>query len=131
MILLTIRIDRAGDSIASHHGVVAQRRARVGGYAGVGEPLLTPVPLDALYVEANFRETQLARVRVGQPVGITVDALPGVSLKGRVESLGAASSVSFSPMPPHNATGNLTKIVQRLPVRICLEPGKKALAACA
>ncbi len=106
-------------------GVVAQRNARVGGYARVGEPLLTLVPLDALYVEANFRETQMARVRVGQPVDITVDALPGVRLKGRVESLGPASGVSFSPVPPHNATGNFTKIVQRLPVRIHLEPGQE------
>jgi membrane fusion protein (multidrug efflux system) len=106
-------------------GVVAQRRARVGGYARVGEPLLTLVPLDAVYVEANFRETQLARVRVGQPVSITVDALPGVRLKGRVDSLGPASGVSFSPIPPHNATGNFTKIVQRLPVRVRLEPGQE------
>lgn len=106
-------------------GVVAQRRARVGGYARVGEPLLTLVPLDAVYVEANFRETQLARVQVGQPVEVTVDALPGLRLKGRVESLGPASGVSFSAVPPHNATGNFTKIVQRLPVRIQLEPGQE------
>jgi membrane fusion protein (multidrug efflux system) len=106
-------------------GVVDQRKARVGSYAHVGEALLTLVPLDALYVEANFRETQLARVQVGQPVDITIDALPGVRLKGRVESLGPASGVSFSPVPPHNATGNFTKIVQRLPVRIQLEPGQE------
>ncbi|WP_275627535.1 HlyD family secretion protein [Pseudomonas sp. 273] len=106
-------------------GIVAQRKARVGGYARVGEPLLTLVPLDAVYVEANFRETQLARVRVGQPVEIAVDALPGVQIKGRVQSLGPASGVSFSSVPPHNATGNFTKIVQRLPVRIHLEPGQE------
>lgn len=106
-------------------GVVAQRKARVGGYARVGEPLLTLVPLEAVYVQANYRETQLARVQVGHPVSITVDALPGVQLKGRVESLGPASGVSFSPVPPHNATGNFTKIVQRLPVRIYLEPGQE------
>jgi len=103
-------------------GVVAQRKARVGGYARIGEPLLTLVPLKALYVDANFRETQLARVRVGQPVELTVDALPDVRFKGRVESLGPASGVSFSTVPPHNATGNFTKIVQRLPVRIQLQP---------
>lgn len=108
-------------------GVVAQRSARVGGYARVGEPLLALVPLDAVYVEANYRETQLARVRVGQPVDIAVDALPGVHLKGQVESLGPASGVSFSPVPPHNATGNFTKIVQRLPVRIRLVPGQDAI----
>lgn len=106
-------------------GVVAQRNARVGGYARVGQPLLTLVPLDAVYVEANFRETQLARVRVGQPATITVDALPNIRLKGRVESLGPASGVSFSATPPHNATGNFTKIVQRLPVRIRIEPGQE------
>jgi membrane fusion protein (multidrug efflux system) len=111
--------------VAPVSGVVAQRKARLGSYAHVGDPMLTLVPLDALYVEANFRETQLARVRVGQPVDITVDALPGVRLKGRVESLGPASGVSFSPVPPHNATGNFTKIVQRLPVRIHLEPGQE------
>ncbi|MDR2690412.1 MAG: HlyD family secretion protein [Azoarcus sp.] len=107
-------------------GVVAQKKARVGGYARVGEPLLTLVPLEAIYVEAHFRETQLARVRVGQPVDITLDALPGAHLKGRVESLAPASGVSFSPIPPHNATGNFTKITQRLPVRIRLEPGQEA-----
>lgn len=111
--------------VAPVSGVVAQRKARVGGYARVGDPLLTLVPLDALYVEANFRETQSSRVRVGQPVDITVDALPGVRLKGRVESLGPASGVSFSPLPPHNATGNFTKIVQRLPVRIHLVAGQE------
>ena len=111
--------------VAPVSGIVAQRKARVGGYARVGEPLVTLVPLDAVYVEANFRETQMARVRVGQPVGITVDALPGVQLKGHVESLGPASGVSFSTVPPHNATGNFTKIVQRLPVRIRLEVGQE------
>lgn len=114
--------------LAPISGVVAQRKARVGGYARVGEPLLTLVPLDALYVEAHFRETQLARVRVGQPVEIEVDAFPGLRLKGRVESLGPASGVSFSPLPPHNATGNFTKIVQRIPVRIELEPGQTEVA---
>lgn len=71
-------------------GIIAQRWARVGGCARVGEPLLTLVPQHAVYVEASFRETQLARVHVGQPVGGTVDALPGLRLKGRVESSGAS-----------------------------------------
>lgn len=113
--------------VAPIDGIVAQRKARQGSYARTGEPLLTLVPLDAVYVEANYRETQLARVQVGHPVSITVDALPGVALKGWVESLGPASGVSFSPVPPHNATGNFTKIVQRLPVRIHLEPGQEAV----
>lgn len=106
-------------------GVVAQRHARVGGYARQGEPLLTLVPLDDIYIEANFRETQLANVDVGQPVDIEIDALPGVQLKGHVESLGAASGASFSLVPPHNATGNFTKIVQRLPVRIQVDSGQQ------
>ncbi|MBE7375607.1 HlyD family secretion protein [Pseudomonas lopnurensis] len=106
-------------------GVVAQRHARIGGYARQGEPLLTLVPLDKIYIEANFRETQLANVHVGQPVDITIDALPGVQLKGHVESLGAASGASFSLVPPHNATGNFTKIVQRLPVRIQVDAGQE------
>ncbi len=109
-------------------GVVAQRHARIGGYARRGEPLLTLVPLDKVYIEANFRETQLANVHVGQPVDITVDALPGVQLKGHVESLGAASGASFSLVPPHNATGNFTKIVQRLPVRIQVDPGQEQVS---
>lgn len=111
--------------VAPVSGVVAQRKARVGGYVRVGEPLVTLVPLDAVYVEANLRETQMALVRGSQPVSITVDALPGVRLKGSVESLGPASGVSFSTVPPHNATGNFTKIVQRLPVRIRLDPGQE------
>ncbi|MBJ7221020.1 MULTISPECIES: HlyD family secretion protein [unclassified Brenneria] len=106
-------------------GIVAQSHVRVGGYAQTGESLLTLVPLDKVYIEANFRETQLARVQIGQSVDITVDALPGVRLKGNVESVGPASGASFSLVPAHNATGNFTKIVQRLPVRIQLQNGQK------
>lgn len=106
-------------------GVVGQRSVRLGAHVGVGKPLLAVVPLDEVYIAANFRETQLARVRVGQNVAITVDGLPGVKLKGSVESLGPASGVSYSPVAPHNATGNFTKIVQRLPVRIRIAPGQK------
>lgn len=112
------------DLAAPVSGVVTQRRARVGGYVQVGDPLLILVPLDAVYIEANFRETQLARIQVGQPVSIAVDALPGVLLKGKVESLGPASGVSLSAIPSHNATGNFTKIVQRMPVRIQLQTGQ-------
>lgn len=133
--LLAAQAGKAAAELALSHarvvapvsGIVAQRGARVGGYARVGEPLLTLVPLDAVYVEANYRETQLARVRVGQPVELAVDALPGVRLRGHVQSLGPASGASFSPVPPHNATGNFTKIVQRLPVRIHLEDGQDGI----
>ncbi|PXW92289.1 membrane fusion protein (multidrug efflux system) [Sphaerotilus hippei] len=102
-------------------GVVAQRSVRAGAYVQAGKPLLAVVPLKDVYVTANFRETQLARMRPGQPVRLTVDALPGVRFTGHVSSLAPASGTSFSPLPAHNATGNFTKIVQRLPVRIELD----------
>jgi membrane fusion protein (multidrug efflux system) len=109
-------------------GTIGQKSVRVGAYVDVGRPLVAIVPLDDVYVTANFRETQLARVRAGQAVDIEVDALPGEVLKGTVESLGPASGVSFSAVAPHNATGNFTKIVQRLPVRIRIDPGQPAAA---
>ncbi|MDY6981808.1 MAG: HlyD family secretion protein [Pseudomonadota bacterium] len=115
--------------VAPVAGTVGQHAARIGAFAAVGKPLLALVPLDALYISANYRETQLARVRVGQIVDIEVDALPGIVLKGRVESLGPASGVSYAAIAPHNATGNFTKIVQRLPVRIHIEPGQPAAAS--
>jgi membrane fusion protein (multidrug efflux system) len=110
--------------VAPIAGIVGQRSVRVGAFVTTGQPLLAVVPLDAVYVEANFRETQLARVKPGQAASITVDALPGVTLAGHVESLGPASGISFSAMPAHNATGNFTKIVQRLPVRIRIDPAQ-------
>lgn len=105
-------------------GTVGKKSVRTGGFVNVGNPLLAIVPLDAVYITADYRETQLARVRPGQAVDITVDALPGNTLKGTVESLGPASGVSYSAVAPHNATGNFTKIVQRLPVRIRVDPGQ-------
>jgi membrane fusion protein (multidrug efflux system) len=107
-------------------GTIGQKSARVGAFASAGKPLLAIVPLDAVYITANFRETQMARVKIGQAVDIRVDALPGDSLKGTVESLGPASGASYYAVAPHNATGNFTKIVQRLPVRIRLEPDQPA-----
>jgi membrane fusion protein (multidrug efflux system) len=114
--------------VAPSDGVIDQRGARDGGYVRVGDPLLTLVPTHGVYVEANFRETQLAHLRPGQAVRLRVDALPGVALTGRVETLAPASGVSFSAVAPHNATGNFTKIVQRLPVRIRLDEGQAALS---
>jgi len=109
-------------------GTVDHKSVRVGAFVNVGQPLLAIVPLADAYVTANFRETQLARVRPGQAVQIEVDALPGEKLKGAVESLGPASGVSYSAVAPHEATGNFTKIVQRLPVRIRIDPGQPAAA---
>jgi membrane fusion protein (multidrug efflux system) len=102
-------------------GVVGNRSARAGAYATVGGQLLAIVPASALWVDANFKESQLVRVRVGQPAEVIADVLPGVSFLGRVASLAPATGAQFSIIPPENATGNFTKIVQRVPVRIQLD----------
>ena len=102
-------------------GVVGNRSARVGAYATVGAQLLAIVPAHGLWVDANFKESQLARMRKGQPAEIIADAVPGVAFHGRVASLAPATGAQFSVIPPENATGNFTKIVQRVPVRIVLE----------
>lgn len=107
-------------------GTIGQKSVRIGGFVNAGKPLLAVVPLDAVYITASFRETQLAHVQAGQSVEIKVDALPGETLQGKVESLSPASGVSYSPIAPHNATGNFTKIVQRLPVRISINPNQAA-----
>jgi membrane fusion protein, multidrug efflux system len=102
-------------------GVVGNRSARVGAYATVGTQLLAIVPAHGLWVDANFKESQLAGMRKGQPAEIIADAVPGVTFHGRVASLAPATGAQFSVIPPENATGNFTKIVQRVPVRIVLE----------
>lgn len=112
--------------MAPFDGTIGQKSVRVGGFVNAGKPLLAVVPLDAVYITANFRETQLAHVRPGQAVEVKIDALPGETLQGKVESLSPASGVSYSPVAPHNATGNFTKIVQRLPVRISINPNQAA-----
>ncbi|CAM4410682.1 Efflux transporter periplasmic adaptor subunit [Bordetella tumbae] len=111
--------------VAPISGVIGHKNLRVGNFAKIGEALVTVVPLADIYVEANFRETQLAKMRAGQPVILTVDALPGQTFSGKVQSVGPASGVSYSAIAPHNATGNFTKIVQRLPVRIALDPDQE------
>ncbi len=108
-------------------GIVGMKTLRTGGYVTSGSPLLSIVPMDQIYVKANYRETQLAHVRPGQTVAITVDALPGAVFEGVVESLGPASGVTFAPVAPQNATGNFTKVVQRLPVKIQLKKGQSRL----
>jgi membrane fusion protein, multidrug efflux system len=102
-------------------GVVGNRNARAGAYATVGVQLLAIVPARGLWVDANFKESQLAGMREGQLAGIVADVLPGVRFKGHVGSLAPATGAEFSVIPPENATGNFTKIVQRVPVRILLE----------
>ncbi len=103
---------------APFDGVIGNRAVQVGDYVQPAQRLASLVPLDAVYVDANFKETQLAKLQPGQPVTIAVDAFPGRKLEGRVASVAPASGSVFSLLPPDNATGNFTKIVQRLPVRI-------------
>ena len=99
-------------------GVFGNRAVQTGDYVQIGQRIASLVPLSDVYIDANFKETQLARIRPGQSVSVSVDALPGDTIKGRVASLSPASGSVFSLLPPDNATGNFTKIVQRLPVRI-------------
>jgi membrane fusion protein (multidrug efflux system) len=102
-------------------GVVGNRRARPGSYAAAATQMLVVVPAHGLWVDANFKEDQLARMRVGQEVDVRADILPGRAFKGHVSSLAPATGAQFSVLPPENATGNFTKIVQRVPVRVTLD----------
>jgi membrane fusion protein (multidrug efflux system) len=102
-------------------GTVGARALRVGQFVNAGTQLMAVVPLNAAYVVANFKETQLTRMRDGQPVEIRVDSFPGIRLKAHVDSLSPASGLEFALLPPDNATGNFTKIVQRIPVKIVLD----------
>jgi membrane fusion protein (multidrug efflux system) len=108
-------------------GVVGDRQVEVGDYVQPGQRLMTIVPLRRLYVTANFKETQVARMTVGQAARIRVDALPGAPLKGHVESFAPGSGSQFSLLPFEPGTGNFTKIVQRVPVRIAFDPGQRGL----
>ncbi|MEY9706609.1 HlyD family secretion protein [Bradyrhizobium diazoefficiens] len=102
-------------------GTVGARSLRVGQYVQAGTQLMAVVPLDAVYVVANFKETQLTHVRAGQPVELRVDSFRSQTLRGHVDSLSPASGLEFALLPPDNATGNFTKIVQRVPVKIVLD----------
>ncbi|WP_454632363.1 HlyD family secretion protein [Bradyrhizobium cenepequi] len=102
-------------------GTVGARSLRVGQYVQAGTQLMAVVPLDAVYVVANFKETQLTNVRNGQPVEVEIDSFRGAKLRGHVDSLSPASALEFALLPPDNATGNFTKIVQRVPVKIVLD----------
>jgi membrane fusion protein, multidrug efflux system len=104
-------------------GMVGERSVQVGNYVGPGTTLMTVVPLDQVYIEANYREVDLLHVRSGQPVTIHVDAYD-IDLKGMVDSVPPASGAAFAPIAPNNATGNFTKIVQRLPVKIVVTSGQ-------
>ncbi|NBC35959.1 HlyD family efflux transporter periplasmic adaptor subunit [Novosphingobium sp. FSY-8] len=107
-------------------GRVASRAVRVGQFVQPGMRLLTLVPAGDVYVVANFKETQVGLMRPGQPVEITADALPGITFHGAIESVTPGTGANFSLIPPQNATGNFTKIVQRVPVRIRIQAGPQA-----
>jgi membrane fusion protein (multidrug efflux system) len=109
---------------ASIDGRVGDRSVRLGQQAQIGTPLMTIVPVTHLYIVANFKETQVGRMRAGQPVRIQVDALSGETLSGTIESFAPGTGAEFALIPPNNATGNFTKIVQRIPVRIQLDQGQ-------
>jgi membrane fusion protein (multidrug efflux system) len=102
-------------------GTIGARSLRVGQFVQAGTQLMAVVPLDAVYVVANFKETQLTHVRDGQPVEIWIDSFHNTRLRGHVDSLSPASGLEFALLPPDNATGNFTKIVQRVPVKIVLD----------
>ncbi|MFM0642740.1 HlyD family secretion protein [Paraburkholderia bryophila] len=113
--------------VAPIDGVVGQRAARVGAYVTPGTPLLAVVPLQQAYVVANYQETQLGNVRPGQAAEVRVDTYPGMVLQGTVDSFAPATGVTFAAIAPDNATGNFTKVVQRIPVKIVLQAGQASL----
>jgi membrane fusion protein (multidrug efflux system) len=113
--------------VAPFDGVVGERQVQPGDYVNIGSNLINVVPLPDVYVIANYKETRLTRVRPGQPVEVTVDSFPSERLHGRVERVAPASGSQFALLPPDNATGNFTKVVQRIPVRIQLDKGQPLL----
>ncbi|KWU17921.1 HlyD family secretion protein [Burkholderia cenocepacia] len=117
--LAQVRTDRANTKVrAAVDGVASKHAVQMGALVRTGTQLLSIVQTRSIYVEANFKETQLAHMRAGQRVKFTIDAAPGVSFTGMVDSLSPASGAKFSILPTENATGNYTKIVQRVPVKI-------------
>jgi membrane fusion protein (multidrug efflux system) len=113
--------------VAPFDGVVGERQVQVGNYVSAGTSLISLVPLPRVHVIANYKEIQLSNVVPGQPAEITVDGLPGTTFHGYVEQLSPASGSQFALLPPDNATGNFTKVVQRIPVRIVLDPAQPLL----
>jgi len=109
---------------APSDGIIGKRAVEVGQQVQAGQPLFAVVARDDLWVVANFKETQLVDMRPGQVAEVAVDALGGRTFRGTVDSIGAATGAKFSLLPPENATGNYVKVVQRVPVKIVLEPGQ-------
>lgn len=107
-------------------GKVGRRSARVGAFVTPGAPVLAIVPITDAYIVANFQENQITHMRPGDSVRIKVDSFPGVVIQGHIDSLAPATGLSFSPIAPDNATGNFTKVVQRVPVKITIDHGQQA-----
>lgn len=106
---------------ASVAGVIAKHNVEIGQVVQAGRPLMAIVPLQNVWVEANFKETQLRLMRPGQKATLKVDAYPGEVFKGSIQSISPGTGAVFSLLPPENATGNFVKIVQRVPVKIVLD----------
>ena len=113
---------------APFDGVVGERQVQPGDYVNIGTNLINVVPLPKVYVIANYKETQLTHVAPGQPVEITVDGFPREKLRGKVERIAPATGAQVALLPPDNATGNFTKVVQRIPVRIQFDDNQPLLA---
>ncbi|HEX9211292.1 MAG TPA: HlyD family secretion protein [Bradyrhizobium sp.] len=113
---------------APFDGVVGERQVQPGDYVNIGTNLINVVPLPKVYVIANYKETQLTHVAPGQPVEITVDSFPREKLRGKVERIAPATGAQVALLPPDNATGNFTKVVQRIPVRIQFDDNQSLLA---
>jgi membrane fusion protein, multidrug efflux system len=103
-------------------GMVGQRQVRPGQFVNVGTQVIAVVPLPGIWVIANYKETQMTNIRIGQPARVTVDAFPDLALTGHVDSWSPGTGSTFALLPPDNATGNFTKVVQRVPVKIVLDP---------
>jgi membrane fusion protein (multidrug efflux system) len=123
--LAQARLDLAYTEIkAPVSGIVSRRTVEIGQVVQAGQPLLAVVPLEDVWIVANFKESQLKRIRPGQPAVVAVDAYGGREYRGKVDTIAAATGARFSVLPPENATGNYVKVVQRVPVKIVLEGGQ-------
>jgi len=109
--------------VAPADGYVTRKSVQTGNQVQTGQPLMAIVDLDSLYVVANYKETEMERIRPGQEVEMTVDSFPGKEFQGKVDSIMAGTGVSFSLFPAENATGNYVKVVQRIPVKIVFQEG--------
>lgn len=113
---------------APFDGIVGQRQVQPGDYVNIGSNLIAVVPLPNVYVIANYKETQLTHVRPGQRASVSVDTHPGLVLRARVDSIQSGTGSRFTLLPPENASGNFVKVVQRIPVKLVLEPGQNGHA---